>query len=119
MPADRDRPPVEASLTQNGLKFRYMEPAHDRNLTVCPHEMMPPHCTREDIEAVVRDAVSAQIANEPAASHLLFHPLNEAHDIGVAEVMGELSADHKVKRARWGKSENVAGTKGDVAICGV
>jgi len=43
------------------------------------------------LDEVIRQRVAVQVVDEPAAPGVAVHPLDEAHERGIAEVMGEIA----------------------------
>ena len=103
------RPAARTSRRQSsGTKARAIEMRPSLQ-----HEMMPARRPGEQAEAVIRQPMAMQVADEPAAPRMRLHPTDERHHLVVGEMMGELRADDEVEFFARIDGEHVAGAIGD------
>src|SRR6478672_5055008 len=89
------------------------EGARDRDAAVAQYEMMPACRPCEQAEAVIRQPMAVQVADEPAAPRVRLHPADELRHLAIGEMMGELRADDEIEFFPRIDGEHVAGAVGN------
>ena len=97
-----------------GMKLRAIEIS-----PIVANEAVPAGGQGKQTEAVIREPVTMQISDVPAAGAVLFHPVDEADNVGIGQMVGELRTDDEVVQLRRLEREDVAIVPGDRTSDGV
>ena len=104
------------AVVEQPLPVLPLESARHRNRRVVADHPVHAQERRRETGDDVRDHMPPQVVDQPAERGALVHPMEEADQPGIIQVMGEEGADHDVRPDRRRQIEDVAGEVADRAI---